>query len=99
MDETDPNILITKQNTFGMAEYDQRVSVHLRIGDKSVFSDISLPEALAGVIQIHFCFNTLYSPDLDDSLQFWRGSSVFLALRMEPETRRTESGRGSESWR
>ena len=69
-DETDPNILIIKQNTFGMAEYDQMVSVHLRIGDKTVFSDISLPEALAGVIQIHFCFNTLYSPDLDDSLQF-----------------------------
>ena len=69
-DETDPNILIIKQNTFGTAEYDQKVSVHLRIGDKTVFSDISLPEALAGVIQIHFCFNTLYSPDLDDSLQF-----------------------------
>ena len=69
-DETDPNILIIKQNTFGIAENDQKVSAHLMIGDKTSFSDISLPEALAGVIQLHFCFNTLYSPVLDDSLQF-----------------------------
>ena len=69
-DETDPNILIIKQNTFGVTEYDQKVSAHLMIGDKTAFSDIPLPEALAGVIQLHFCFNTLYSPDLDDSLQF-----------------------------
>jgi len=64
-EETDPNILITKQNSLGQAE----ASAHLRIGDKIVFSDISLAEALAGVIQIYFCFNLLYPQELDDILQ------------------------------
>ena len=37
---------------------------------KTVFSDLTFSQALAGVVQIYFCFNLLHPPELDDSLQF-----------------------------
>ena len=66
----DPNILIIKQNTFGVEEFDVKVMINLRIGDKTVFSDLTFSQALAGVVQLYFCFNLLYPPELDDTLQF-----------------------------
>ena len=35
-DETDPNILIIKQNTFGIAESDQKVSDNFSLKDSSI---------------------------------------------------------------
>ena len=69
-DEKYPNIYITKQNTFGEGDFEEKIVMNLRIGDKIIWKDISLPEALAGVIQIFFSFNMLYPVDLDDILQF-----------------------------
>ena len=65
-----PNIFITKQKTFGETDYDEKVILNLRIGDKIVWKDVSLPEALAGIVQVYFCFNLLYPPEVDDFLQF-----------------------------
>ena len=69
-DEKYPNIYITKQNTFGEGDFEEKIVLNLRIGDKIIWKDVSLPEALAGVIQIFFSFNMLYPVDLDDILQF-----------------------------
>ena len=69
-DETLPNIYITKRNTHGENDYPEKIVMNLRIGDKIIWKDISLPQALAGVIQIYFSFNMLYPSDLDDILQF-----------------------------
>ena len=69
-EEQDPNIFITKQNTFCETEFEEKIIIHLRIGDKVVWRDISLPEALGGIIQVYFSFNLLYPPDVDDILQF-----------------------------
>ena len=69
-DETYPNIYITKRNTFGEDEFREKIVMNLRIGDKIIWKDISLPQALAGVIQIYFSFNMLYPSDIDDILQF-----------------------------
>ena len=69
-DEKYPHIYITKQNTFGEGDFEEKIVLNLRIGDKIIWKDISLPEALAGVIQIFFSFNMLYPVDLDDILQF-----------------------------
>ena len=69
-DEKYPNIYITKQNTFGEEDFEEKIVMNLRIGDKIIWKDISLPEALSGVIQIYFSFNMLYPVDLDDILQF-----------------------------
>ena len=69
-DEKYPNIYITKKNTFGEEEFAEKIAINLRIGEKIIWKNISLPEALAGVIQIYFTFNMLYPADLDDILQF-----------------------------
>ena len=69
-EDKDPNIFITKQNIYGEDEFEEKIFIHLRIGDKVVWKDVSLPEALAGVIQVYFSFNILYPPDSDDFLQF-----------------------------
>lgn len=69
-DEKTPNIFITKQNTFGESEFDEKVVINLRIGDKLIGKDLSLPEAVAGLIQVFFSFNLLYPQEVDDILQF-----------------------------
>ena len=69
-DETMPNIYITKRDTFGEGEFREKILMNLRIGDKTIWTDISLPQALAGVTQIYFSFNMMYPSDIDDILQF-----------------------------
>ena len=69
-EEKDPNIFITKQQSFGEDEYEEKVSINLRIGDKIIWRDVNLTEALAGIIQIYFSFNLLYPAEVDDMLQF-----------------------------
>ena len=69
-DDNSPNIFITRQNTFGEAEFEEKIIINLRIGDKLIGKDLSLPEALAGLIQVFFCFNLMYMPEVDDVLQF-----------------------------
>ena len=69
-DETIPNIYITKRDTFGEDEFREKILMNLRIGDKTIWTDISLPQALAGVTQIYFSFNMMYPSDIDDILQF-----------------------------
>ena len=69
-DETMPNIYITKRDTFGEGEFPEKILMNLRIGDKTIWTDISLPQALAGVTQIYFSFNMMYPSDIDDILQF-----------------------------
>ena len=69
-EEKDPNIFVTKQQALGIEEYEKKVILSLRIGDKVICHDVSLAEALAGVVQIYFAFNILYPVDVDDTLQF-----------------------------
>ena len=69
-DEKTPNIFITKQNVFGEAEFEEKIVISLRIGDKLVSKDITLPESVAGLIQVFFSFNLCYPPEVDDLLQF-----------------------------
>ena len=69
-EEKDPNIFVTKQQALGIEEFEKKVILSLRIGDKVICHDVSLPEALAGVVQIYFAFNILYPVDVDDTLQF-----------------------------
>ena len=69
-DEKTPNIFITKQNVFGEAEFEEKIVISLRIGDKLVSKDITLPESVAGLIQVFFSFNLCYPPEVDDHLQF-----------------------------
>ena len=69
--QQEPNIFMTVQDTFGEGSFNECDVLHLRIGDKVVFSDINLPEALAGLIQLYFCFNLLYPPAADDLMQVW----------------------------
>ena len=59
-DETMPNIYITKRDTFGEGEFPEKILMNLRIGDKTIWTDISLPQALAGVTQIYFSFKQSY---------------------------------------
>ena len=59
-DETIPNIYITKRNTHGEDDYPEKILMNLRIGDKIIWADISLPQALAGVTQLYFSFNLMY---------------------------------------
>ena len=69
-EEKDPNIFVTKMQNLGVGDFEKKVMINIRIGDKVVFQDISLPEAVAGLVQIYFCFNLLYPPEVDDSMQF-----------------------------
>ena len=69
-DETLPNIYITKRNTHGEDDYAEKIVINLRIGEKIIWQDITLPEALAGVTQLYFSFNLMYPSDIDDILQF-----------------------------
>ena len=69
-DEKTPNIFITKQNVFGEAEFEEKIVINLRIGDKVISKDLSLPESVAGLIQVFFSFNLCYPPEVDDLLQF-----------------------------
>ena len=64
--EQQPNIFVTKQNVIGEDEYDEKVSIKLRIGLKVVFDDISFSQALAGCIQLYFCFHSYYPEECDD---------------------------------
>ena len=66
----DPNILIVRQRTFGVEDFEYKIVINLRIGDKVIYRDISLPEAIAGLIQIFFTFNILYPAPVDDLMQF-----------------------------
>ena len=69
-DETLPNMYITKRDTHGVDDYPEKIVMNLRIGDKIIWPDITLPQALAGVTQIYFSFNMMYPSDIDDILQF-----------------------------
>ena len=66
----DPKLFMNTQSTLGIKDFEKKVSINLRIGSKIIFKDISLPEALAGLIEIYFIFNLLYPPEADDILQF-----------------------------
>ena len=68
--EHEPNIFVTKQDALGENEYDEIVTISLRIGDKIVFKDISFAEAAAGLIQLYHVFNLQYPPMADDVYQF-----------------------------
>ena len=54
----------------GQVEFKEEIIINLRIGGKMVYRDLSLPEALAALIQIFFCFNLLFPEDSDDIFQF-----------------------------
>ena len=64
------NILVIKKDSFGEYEFEQIFVINLRIREKIIFKDISLAEAVAGVIQMYFSFNLLYPPEADDLCQF-----------------------------
>ena len=67
---TQPNIFITRKNVLGEGEHEEIVMMNVRIGDKIVFKDVSLPEAFAGLIQLIFCLNLQFPDDADDICQF-----------------------------
>ena len=56
--EHQANIFITKQNMIGESDYDEKISLSLRLGNKVVYQDISLNQALAGCIQMYFIFHS-----------------------------------------
>ena len=86
-EEQDPNIFITKQNTFGETEFEEKIIIHLRIGDKVVWRDISLPEALGGIIQVYFS-STLQM--LMTFCSLLKELFATLDQMMEPGIRRTQ---------
>ena len=67
--EQQPNVFVTKKNVLGEEEGDEQVNVSLRIGQKIVFKDVSLSEALAGCIEMYFTFHLYYPEDADDLYQ------------------------------
>ena len=68
--EQQPNVFVTKQNVIGQEEYDEKIVISLRVGNKVLFQDVSLSEALAGCIQLYFCFHQYYPEEADDLYQF-----------------------------
>ena len=69
-DDQQPNIFVVKKKVLGEAEYEEEIIINLRIGDKMVYRDLTLPEALAALTQTFFCFNLLFPEDSDDIFQF-----------------------------
>ena len=67
--EQQPNVFVTKQNVIGEEEFDEKVNVSLRVGLKVIYTDLSLSQALAGCIQLYFCFHSYYPEDADDLYQ------------------------------
>lgn len=65
-----PNIFVTKKKELGEAEFEEEIIINLNIGDKLVFKNLTLPEALASLIQTFFCFNILFPEDSDDIFEF-----------------------------
>ena len=59
-----------KKDALGQAEHEQIVILSLRIGEKVVYKDISLSEAVAGLIELYFVFNLQYPAKCDDTYQF-----------------------------
>ena len=68
--EQEPNVFVTKKNTFGEDEYEERVELSLRIGTKVIMEELSLSQALSGCIQLYFLFHLNYPGDADDLYQF-----------------------------
>ena len=68
--ETEPNILVVKKNNFGMDDYEEKVDICLRVGTKIIHQNVSLTQALAGCIQLYFCFNIYYPAEADCLFQF-----------------------------
>ena len=68
--EQQPNVFVTKQNVIGQEEYDEKIVISLRVGNKVLFHDVSLSGALAGCIQLYFCFHQYYPEEADDFYQF-----------------------------
>ena len=64
--EQQPNIFVTKQNVIGEEEFDEKVTTKLRIGLKVIYDDITFSQALAGCIQLYFCFHSYYPEEADD---------------------------------
>ena len=62
-----PNIFITRQNTFGMEEYEEKVDISVRIGRKVLLSHVPLSGAIAACIELYFIFNLLYPKEAEFS--------------------------------
>ena len=64
------NLLITRKDTLCTSEFEEKISVSVRIGEKIVFKDVSLPVAFAALIQIYYVCNVNYPSKADDVFQF-----------------------------
>ena len=65
-----PFVYVVKVNQFGESAFPEAVKLSVRIGNTVVFDDVSLPQALASVIHLMFCFNLLYPSDCDDLFEY-----------------------------
>ena len=54
----------------GVAEFDEKMLISLRVGTTIIFDDLSLLGALASLIEVIFVFNLMYPVGADDTFQF-----------------------------
>ena len=65
-DENYPNIFLRKENVMGEATFREKVVFHLRIGNEIVIENVSLCEALAGIVQLFYSFYLHYPSEADE---------------------------------
>ena len=66
IDENYPNIFLRKENVMGEATFREKVVFHLRIGNDMVIENVSLCEALAGIVQLFYSFYLHYPSEADE---------------------------------
>ena len=64
-----PVIHISKRNMMGIGDYDVEVVVSVRIGDATVYSDVTFTEAISALVQLYFTMHLHYPPECDDVYQ------------------------------
>ena len=65
-----PFIHVLSVSQLGAGDFDDKLKISLRVGNTIIFDDITLLDALAGLIQVIFVFNLMYPIDCDDMFQF-----------------------------
>ena len=68
-DKHTPNILMSeKSNLDGINGNEREYVIKVRVGDKLVYQNPSLTEAIASLISLYFVFNLQYPPECDNLL-------------------------------
>lgn len=65
-----PYVNILRVDQTGEKDYDEAIVVSVRVGNTTIFDDITLTQGLAAVLQLSFVFHLLYPSDADEIFNF-----------------------------